>query len=115
MDIQGLEKYSDGEIVIADNGTGVELEDTSVEEQMIEPFDPSLIRVNTKPMTIDLLRLRIEYSELDLAPDFQRKGGIWKDEAQSRLIESMLIRIPLPAFYMDATNDEKWLVVDGLQ
>jgi len=27
----------------------------------------------------------------------------------------MLIRIPLPAFYMDATHDEKWLVVDGLQ
>jgi hypothetical protein len=115
MDIQPLKKYSDEEMVIDDNGTGVELEDTSVDEQIIEPFDPSLIRVDTKPMTIDLLRLRIEYNELDLAPDFQRKADIWKDEAQSRLIESMLIRIPLPAFYMDATNEEKWLVVDGLQ
>ncbi|MDQ2906651.1 MAG: DUF262 domain-containing protein [Chloroflexota bacterium] len=66
-------------------------------------------------MTIDLLRLRIEDQKLDLAPGFQRKGGVWKDAAQSRLIESMLIRIPLPAFYIDATNDEKWLVVDGLQ
>ena len=115
MDMQGLEEYSAEEMVVADNGTGVELEDTGGDEQITEPFDPSLIRVDTRPMTIDLLRLRIEYNELDLAPGFQRKGGIWKEEAQSRLIESMLIRIPLPAFYMDATNDEKWLVVDGLQ
>jgi hypothetical protein len=115
MDMQALENSSYKETDVFDNGTGVELEDTSVDEQITEPFDPSLIRVDTRPMTIDLLRLRIEYDELDLAPGFQRKGGIWKDEAQSRLIESMLIRIPLPAFYMDATNDEKWLVVDGLQ
>jgi hypothetical protein len=114
-DRQELDGHSLDETVVADNGTGVEVEDTSGEEKITEPFDPALIRVDTRPMTIDLLRSRIEYQELDLAPGFQRKGGIWKDEAQSRLIESMLIRIPLPAFYMDATNDEKWLVVDGLQ
>jgi len=114
-DMQELNGYIQDELVLVDNGTGVEVEDTSSEEKITEPFDPILIRVDTRPMTIDLLRLRIEYQELDLAPGFQRKGGIWKDEAQSRLIESMLIRIPLPAFYMDATNDEKWLVVDGLQ
>ncbi|MCK5245247.1 MAG: DUF262 domain-containing protein, partial [Desulfobacterales bacterium] len=39
----------------------------------------------------------------------------WSDAAQSRLIESMLIRIPLPAFYMDASDEDEWLVVDGLQ
>lgn len=27
----------------------------------------------------------------------------------------MLIKLPLPAFYFDGTEDEKWLVVDGLQ
>lgn len=114
-DMQKLEDKLPDEEVVADNGTGVEVEDISGEERITEPFDPSLIRVDTRPMTIDLLRSRIEYGDLDLAPGFQRKGGIWKDEAQSRLIESMLIRIPLPAFYMDATNDDKWLVVDGLQ
>ena len=113
--MQKLEDKLPDEEVVADNGTGVEVEDISGEERITEPFDPSLIRVDTRPMTIDLLRSRIEYGDLDLAPGFQRKGGIWKDEAQSRLIESMLIRIPLPAFYMDATNDDKWLVVDGLQ
>lgn len=114
-DRQEPDEFSQEETIIVDNGTGVEVEDIGGEERITEPFDPSLIRVNTRPMTIDLLRSRIEHQELDLAPDFQRKGGIWKADAQSRLIESMLIRIPLPAFYMDATNDEKWLVVDGLQ
>jgi hypothetical protein len=98
-----------------DNGTGIEPEDTKSEERIVEPFDPTLIRIETKPMTIDLLLTRIREKELDLTPGFQRKGGIWKDEAQSRLIESILIRIPLPAFYMDATNENRWLVVDGLQ
>jgi uncharacterized protein with ParB-like and HNH nuclease domain len=96
-------------------GTGVEREETASDEEIIEPFDTSLIRVETKPSTIDLLLQRIKFNEIDLAPDFQRKAGIWKESAQSRLIESLLIRVPLPAFYMDATNEERWLVVDGLQ
>lgn len=112
------DEFSDGDsISYRDNGTGVEIEDVDVdsEERIIEPFDPTLIRVDTKPMTIDLLLSRIAYQELDLQPGFQRKAGIWSDGVQSRLIESTLIRIPLPAFYMDATDEDKWLVVDGLQ
>ena len=89
--------------------------DLDEDESIIQPFDPELIRVETRPMTIDLLLQRIKYEELDLAPDFQRKGGIWNQLTKSRLIESILIRIPLPAFYMDATNEDKWVVIDGLQ
>jgi len=80
-----------------------------------EPFDPTQIRVDTRQLTIDLVLNRIEHKELDLAPEFQRQADIWTKEAKSRLIESILIRIPLPAFYVDATNEEKWLVIDGLQ
>ena len=98
-----------------DDGTGIEPEDTVGDEKITDPFNPALIRVDTRPMTIDLLLSRIEHKELDLQPSFQRKGGIWNVGAQSRLIESILIRMPLPAFYLDATNDDKWLVVDGLQ
>src|SRR3954452_4818322 len=61
------------------------------------------------------VRLRIKNSEIDLNPGFQREGGIWSTKANSRLIESLLIRIPLPAFYMDGTDESRWLVVDGLQ
>lgn len=85
------------------------------DEGINEPFDPTKIRVDTRKITIDLVLKRIEYNELDLAPDFQRQAGIWTNDAKSRLIESILIRIPLPAFYIDATDEDKWLVIDGLQ
>ena len=98
-----------------DDGTGIEPEITESDDQIKEPFDPTLIRVETKPLSMDLLISRIQNKEIDLMPDFQRKAGIWSDAAQSRLIESMLIRIPLPAFYMDASDEDEWLVVDGLQ
>lgn len=100
---------------VIDDGTGIELEDIVGDERITDPFNPALIRVDTRPLTINLLLSRIENNELDLQPSFQRKGGIWTEGAQSRLIESLLIRIPLPAFYFDAMDDDKWLVVDGLQ
>jgi hypothetical protein len=93
----------------------VEYEDLSSDEIIVAPFDPTQIRVETRVMSIDLLLARIREGEMDMAPDFQRQAGIWKDDAKSRLIESILIRIPLPAFYMDATDDDRWIVVDGLQ
>lgn len=89
--------------------------DPDEDESIIQPFDPELIRVETRPLTIDLLLQRIKYEELNLTPDFQRKDGIWNPRTKSRLIESILIRIPLPAFYMDATDEDEWVVIDGLQ
>ena len=65
-------------------------------------------------MSLDTLIKRIDHGEIVLSPDFQRKE-VWNPSTKSRLIESLLIRIPLPAFYVDATDEEKWLVVDGLQ
>src|ERR1700722_6648605 len=94
---------------------GLEVETTSSSDNITQPFDPTLIRVEPRPFTVDLLLSRIRKDEIDLQPAFQRHDGIWSNAAQSRLIESLLIRIPLPAFYMDATDDEKWVVVDGLQ
>jgi hypothetical protein len=114
---QAIERESN--MVLVDQDT-IELDgaDTSSEFEegkILKPFDPSKIRVETKNTTMDTLIKRLRNDEIDLAPDFQRRAGIWKNGAQSRLIESMLIKIPLPAFYMDATLDDKWLVVDGLQ
>ena len=98
---------------IDDGSTGVEIEDTS--GQITHPFDPTKIRINPATLTVDLVLQRINDRALDMSPGFQRKGGIWTDGAQSRLIESMLIRIPIPALYVDATDDDRWLIVDGLQ
>jgi len=93
---------------------GVEYEEISGDE-IKEPFDPTKINVSNNTLTIDLLLKRIEQKALDLNPAFQRDAGLWSPQAQSRLIESILVRIPIPAFYVDATDEDKWLVVDGLQ
>lgn len=97
--------------------TEVEAEDTATITDIKKPFDPKEIDIDTKPLTLDLLlrRLRANPPEIDLYPDFQRKDNIWSKTKQSRLIESILIRLPLPAFYFDGSDDDKWLVVDGLQ
>ena len=102
-----FQNYEDGSIGVAPE------EDDSSDIQ--EPFDPTKIRVTRRSLTLDLILNRLRYDELDLSPDFQREKDIWTNIAQSRLIESLLIRIPIPAFYFDATDDDKWLVIDGVQ
>ena len=52
---------------------------------------------------------------MDTTTYFQRQDDLWDVVKQSRLIESILIRFPLPAFFFDASDDNCWLVVDGLQ
>ena len=99
-----------------DESVGIEHEpEQELESVEIEPFDPTLIRFEHKQITVDLILNRIEEQEIDLQPDFQREAGIWDNVRKSRLIESMLLRIPLPAFYIDASDEDKWLVIDGLQ
>ena len=85
------------------------------ENRIIQSFDTRAIRIDSKSGNVNTLLARLENDEIDLAPDFQRQAGIWNERDQSRLMESLMLCIPVPAFYFDATNDEKWLVVDGLQ
>ena len=91
-----------------------ETEDTLSEERIEKPYDPTKIKVDPTPMTIFQVMRKVEMKEINLQPKFQR-NVVWDDVRQSRLIESILIRIPLPSFYLDAKDDNEWLVVDGLQ
>ncbi|MET3982528.1 DUF262 domain-containing protein [Streptomyces sp. PvR034] len=79
------------------------------------PFRPDSIRIHTETTTLDLLLSRLREGMIDLAPDFQRRSGIWSDRAQSRLIESLLLRIPISNFHMAQGDEDKWAVVDGVQ
>lgn len=86
------------------------------ETEVIEkPYDPKSIDI--RPQTLALINIirRLDEGSIDLYPDFQRSINLWKDQKQSLLIESILIRIPLPAFYFDGANHDKWQVIDGLQ
>ena len=98
-------------------GDGVEHESQEAQDgtRIQQPFDPTRIKISTREPSVDLVMKRIRRDEIDLAPDFQRSGDIWPRRTQSRLIESILLRIPLPVFYMAADPDDNWQVVDGLQ
>ncbi|GLI36991.1 DUF262 domain-containing protein [Geobacter hydrogenophilus] len=97
------------------NEENLDQPDIPDEPDMVEPFDPSKIKIQPKQDTLRNLIDRLKEDEIDLNTDFQRHGELWDHGKMSRLIESILIRFPLPAFYFDATNDDCWLVVDGLQ
>lgn len=100
-----------------DTGLEVEGEDEGEDTggEIKQPFDPEKIKVRTVNIVVDQIISRIEHDEIDLSPEFQRKAGIWKKQNKSRLIESLLLRIPIPVFYVAADEDEKWSVVDGVQ
>ncbi len=87
----------------------------SCEGEKMRPFDPSKINITMKPLTLDALLKRIGNEEIEFDTSFQRKAGIWNKRQKSQLIESIFLRIPLPAFYFDASDEDKWLIIDGLQ
>lgn len=84
---------------------------------IVNPFDPEDIDVVTRTPNVNLLLSRLSSDRLDLEPDFQRKSGIWNAQRMSRLIESLLLKIPLPTMYAaeSQVGDDRWIVVDGVQ
>lgn len=76
------------------------------------PIDTVLIRTENRTV-YDVVR-RIEKGSFIMDPDFQR-DFIWPKDKQSKLIESVLMRIPLPVFYLAEDDLGNMVVVDGLQ
>lgn len=84
-------------------------------DDVMHPFNPTDIDIVVEPKSLDALIKRIQHQEIDMNTDFQRHAELWDNRKMSRLIESILIRFPLPAFYFDASDENNWLIVDGLQ
>ncbi|MFF4864486.1 DUF262 domain-containing protein [Streptomyces sp. NPDC001231] len=97
---------------------GLDVEEESESDvsppEIDRPWKPEQIRVNSKQFSLRNALDMIDDGTLELAPDFQR-GRVWKLGQKSRLIESVLLQIPLPAFYFAEDADGAMRVVDGLQ
>jgi len=52
--------------------------------------------------------------ELLINPDFQRLFR-WEVGQKSKLIESLLLGIPIPSIFVFEKDDSKWELIDGLQ
>lgn len=76
------------------------------------PIDTLLIR-NEQRSVFEIVR-RIEAGGYIMNPEFQR-DFVWDRDRQSKLIESVVMRIPLPVFYLAEDTEGRIIVVDGLQ
>ena len=93
----------------------IEPEDNSIED-IHGPFDPNAIDVDISVVNLGSLLEQLEYNEIDLRPEFQRASDVWSQVKKSRLIESVLLGLPLPSFYFSEDPEtNKLLIVDGLQ
>lgn len=94
---------------------GVESDNNNDYNDEKQPYDPKLIRIDTRNLSVAQIYDMIKEKEIDLTPDFQR-NFVWNSITEkSRLIESMLLRIPLPVFYFSEDTDGILQVVDGMQ
>jgi hypothetical protein len=72
--------------------------------------------VLTRPADPQVRALHDKYKrgKLILQPDFQRQY-VWDRKKASRLVESVLLRVPLPIIYLSEQPDGKEYVIDGQQ
>ena len=89
-------------------------EEASGRSGTIKPWDPGKIRITTKTFTLREIVGQINEGDIDLSPDFQREY-VWRARQRTRLIESILLGIPLPAFYFNQSEFGAYQVVDGVQ
>lgn len=99
---------------LAEDGSEIGIEQEPEEEIIVEPFDPNSISIDSKVIAMDTLIRRFEQKTIHLTPNFQR-NEVWNQTRKSRLIESLMLKIPLPMFYVAANKEGQWEVVDGLQ
>lgn len=116
-----MEEYTehiyDEEKTIYDTSRLTDVEDeevTNAEETDMEPYNPEELSIDTRPFVMDALLRRLKLGMIVLHPNFQR-NEVWTQEKKSLLIESLMLNIPLPMFYVSSDEDGYLTVVDGLQ
>lgn len=77
-------------------------------------YGPDEVFVENKPFSLRQIVDLIDSRDIELTPDFQR-NFIWDKTRQCRLIESILLGLPLPSIYLSQYDDGRLTVVDGLQ
>ena len=80
-----------------------------------KPFNAESIRIDQQMLSLKYIYELYQDGVLKLNPDFQRQY-VWKEtKRKSMLIESLMLRIPIPAFYFYERRDGIFLVIDGQQ
>lgn len=94
----------------------LEFENEEIEEiEESSPEDLSRIVSYNVSNTVEVLKFKIEQSEIDLKPEFQR-DFVWDMSRASLFIDSLLIGLPIPSIFLGKSKeDETYKVIDGQQ
>lgn len=86
------------------------------EDDIIAPVSFKDAVVLNADWTIETINLQIQKGNIDLQPGFQRRVA-WDDERKSRLIESIIVGLPVPNIVLAENKDSrgKFIVIDGKQ
>jgi uncharacterized protein with ParB-like and HNH nuclease domain len=106
------DSMSDNEKELVFYDSGIEQDDDN--DRLDDPFNPEEISIDSKVVSMDNCLRRLTQGTITLNPDFQRKE-VWTEDKKSQLIESLMLKIPLPMFYVSADEKNNYTVVDGLQ
>jgi len=79
-----------------------------------QEFNIKDIKITSAFISIYSLRKKLRLKEIDIHPK-NNVDYIWGDEKMSRLIEAILLKIPLPVFYFDVSDPVYWYSIDGFQ
>lgn len=93
---------------------GIEENDDNESSDADDPYEVQSIRVTQKMITVFQIEHWISMGMLNLSPEYQR-NLVWDEKRKSALIESLLLRIPIPAFYLDEDSAGNRSVIDGMQ
>lgn len=104
---------TEGAILNDSDGTIEGIEDGPARDELPSyPLEDVMVRNETRSVSATVKR--IQTGRYAMSPDFQR-DFVWPADKQSKLIESCIMRIPLPVFYVAEGQDGRVTVVDGLQ
>lgn len=84
------------------------------ENQSINIYPDVNIKISRDQYSIFETREMVKIGDIDIDPDFQRHF-VWKKIQKNELIESVLMGVPLPTFYIFEQKDGKKQVIDGRQ
>lgn len=108
-----VEKILDEQLGFEDSDDIYAETDDDIEDE--QPFDADKIRIEQQMLSVKYIFELYEGKLLDTNPNFQRKP-VWKEnKRKSLLIESLMLRIPIPAFYFYENENSMFQVIDGQQ
>jgi len=73
-------------------------------------FSASDISITNETIVISKLIKKLKRNKIDL----YENEKLWDKTEMSRFIESILLRLPLPALYFDVSRPESWQIIDGV-